>query len=394
MAVVWFSVKKAQPWSWLIVIRRARMLLSGRVGERIRILAALVAFGYGAAMTKAADEAFMWEALAQAGRGIGSASPNPAVGAVLVQHDRVIASGYHRASGLPHAEIECLAAAPLGSLHSATLHVTLEPCSTTGRTPPCTDAIVRAGVGRVVIGATDPNPLHAGRGIDQLRGSGIKVTTGVLAAECERLNEAFNKWIVTGKPFVIAKCGMSLDGRLTRAPNEGRWLTGPAARRHAMQLRAQVDAILIGAETLRRDNPRLTTRGIRSARQPWRVVLTRSGKLPRAAHLFADRYAARTLVYRGKSLRQVLADLGRRRITSVLIEGGGDVLGQAFDARLVDKVQFYLAPLLTGGPVLAVPGKGAGSTARGARLTQARFEKIGSDLAITGYPHWTESSAE
>lgn len=336
----------------------------------------------------------MRAALAEARRGIGSASPNPAVGAVLVLHGRVISRGYHRASGLPHAEIECLASAPSGSLRLATLFITLEPCSTIGRTPPCTDAIVRAGMGRVVIGATDPNPLHGGRGIDQLRASGIQVTTGVLAAECSRLNEAFNKWIVTGKPFVIAKCGMSLDGRLTRAPNEGRWLTSPAARRHAMQLRAQVDAILIGAETLRRDDPRLTTRGIRGVRQPWRVVLSRSGKLPRAAHLFADRFAARTLVYRGKSLRQVLADLGRREITSVLIEGGGNVLGQAFDARLVDKAQFYLASVITGGPVLAVPGKGAGSTAGGAKLSQTRFEKIGSDLVVTGYPRWDGETGE
>jgi diaminohydroxyphosphoribosylaminopyrimidine deaminase/5-amino-6-(5-phosphoribosylamino)uracil reductase len=345
-------------------------------------------------MANSTDEAFMRAALAEARRGIGSASPNPAVGAVLTLGERGISRGYHRASGLPHAEIECLAAAPSGSLRSATLYVTLEPCSTFGRTPPCTDAIVRAGVGRVVIGATDPNPLHGGRGIDQLRASGIKVTTGVLAAECSRLNEAFNKWIVTGKPFVIAKCGMSLDGRLTRAPNEGRWLTGPEARRHAMRLRAQVDAILIGAETLRRDDPRLTTRGIRGARQPWRVVLSRSGKLPRDAHLFADRFAARTLVYRNKALRQVLADLGRREITSVLIEGGGNVLGQAFDARLVDKVQFCFAPVFTGGPVLAVAGRGAGSTAGGAKLSQARFERIGPDLIVTGYPRWDGETAE
>ena len=336
----------------------------------------------------------MRAALAEARRGIGTASPNPAVGAVLVRGQRVISRGYHRASGLPHAEIECLAAVPSCSLRSAMLYITLEPCSTIGRTPPCTDAIVRAGVGRVVIGATDPNPLHGGRGIDQLRASGIRVTTGVLAAECSRLNEAFNKWIVTGKPFVIAKCGMSLDGRLTRVPNEERWLTGPVARRHAMRLRAQVDAILIGAETLRRDNPRLTTRGIPGARQPWRVVLSRSGKLPRDAHLFADRFAARTLVYRNKALRQVLADLGRREITSVLIEGGGNVLGQAFDARLVDKVQFYLAPLFTGGPVLAVAGKGAGSTAGGAKLSQTRFERIGPDLIVTGYPRWDEETGE
>jgi len=345
-------------------------------------------------MANLTDEGFMRVALTEAHRGVGSASPNPAVGAVLVLREHVISSGYHRASGLPHAEIECLAAAPSGSLRSATLYVTLEPCSTRGRTPPCTDAILRAGVGRVVIGATDPNPLHGGRGIDQLRAAGIKVATGVLAAECSRLNEAFNKWIVTGKPFVIAKCGMSLDGRLTRLPNEGRWLTGPAARRHAMQLRAQVDAILIGAETLRRDDPRLTSRGIRGARQPWRVVLSRSGKLPRDAHLFADRFATRTLVYRNKALRQVLADLGRREINSVLIEGGGNVLGQAFDGQLVDKIQFYLAPLFTGGPVVAVAGRGAGSTAGGAKLWQTRFEKIGPDLIVTGYPQWDGEKGE
>ena len=345
-------------------------------------------------MADSTDEAFMRAALTEAHRGVGSASPNPAVGAVLVLRGRVISSGYHRASGLPHAEIECLAAARSSSLGSATLYVTLEPCSTIGRTPPCTDSIVRAGVGRVVIGATDPNPLHSGRGVDQLRAAGIKVTTDVLAAECTRLNEAFNKWIVTGKPFVIAKCGMSLDGRLTRIPGEGRWLTGLAARRHARQLRAQVDAILIGAETLRRDDPRLTSREVRGARQPWRVVLSRSGMLPRDAHLFADRFAARTLVYRNKALRQVLADLGRREITSVLIEGGGNVLGQAFDARLVDKVQFYVAPMFTGGPVLAVAGRGAGSTSDSAKLWETRFEKIGPDLIVTGYPRWGVETGE
>ena len=227
-----------------------------------------------------------------------------------------------------------------------------------------------------------------------MRAAGIEVTTNVLAVECTRLNEAFNKWIVTGKPFVIAKCGMSLDGRLTRPPNEERWITSAAARRHAMQLRLQVDSILIGAATLRQDDPRLTIRGARETRQPWRVVLTRSGKLPREAHLFADRFAERTLVYRKKTLGEVLADLGRKEVTSVLIEGGGDVLGQAFDARLVDRVQFYLAPLLTGGPVLAVSGNGAGSTVEGARLAEIRYEKLGRDLVISGYPRWEEKIAE
>jgi len=332
------------------------------------------------------DEFFMSAALSEARKGIGTVSPNPAVGAMLVQRGRIISTGYHRAPGQPHAEIECLAAAPRKSLKSATLFVTLEPCCTVGRTPPCTEAIVRAGVGRVVIGTSDPNPVHSGRGIRKLITAGIKVTSGVLASECSALNEAFNKWIVTRRPFVIAKCGMSLDGRLTRRPGEGRWLTSPSARRHAMQLRAQVDAILVGAETVRQDNPRLSIRGMRTTQQPWRVIVTRSGKLPQSAHVLTDRFAARTLVYRRKTLAQVFADLGRREITSVLIEGGGDMLGQAFDARLVDKVQFYLAPLLTGGPVPAVSGKGAGSTAAGARLAKVHFERLSADLLITGYP--------
>ncbi|MBA3963730.1 MAG: bifunctional diaminohydroxyphosphoribosylaminopyrimidine deaminase/5-amino-6-(5-phosphoribosylamino)uracil reductase RibD [Chthoniobacterales bacterium] len=335
------------------------------------------------------DEKLMRVALAEARRGVGQVSPNPAVGALLERSGRIIATGYHRASGLPHAEVECLAAAGNRSLRAATLFVTLEPCSTTGRTPPCTEAIIASGIRRVVIGAMDVNPAHAGRAMAQLQAAGMEVKSGVLAEECARLNEAFNKWIVTGQPFVIAKCGMSLDGRLTRLPNESRWLTGALARRSAMGLRAEVDAILIGAETLRQDNPRLTIRGIKGVRQPWRVVVSRSGNLPAGAHLFTDRFADRTLVYRGKSLRSVLTDLGRKKITSVLIEGGGEVLGQAFDAHLVDKVQFYLAPLLTAGLVVAVGGKGAADTRSGAHLAEPQFTRIGPDLSVSGYPRWS-----
>lgn len=336
----------------------------------------------------------MRAALAEARKGIGHVSPNPAVGALLVQDGRIIASGYHRVSGGPHAEIECLAAVGKHSLRSATLYVTLEPCSTTGRTPPCTDAIAHSGVKRVVIGATDLNPAHLGRGVRQLEKAGIAVATGILAEECSRLNEAFNKWIVTGNPFVIAKCGMSLDGRLTRPPCEGQRLTSAASRRQARQLRASVDAILIGAETLRQDNPRLTTRGVRGAKQPWRVIVSRSGKLPRSAEVFTDRFAERTVVYRGKTLTAVLRDLGRKDITSVLLEGGGQILGQAFDAQLVDKVQFYVAPLLTGGPVFAGAGKGAATTVAGARLHGIRYARIGSDICVTGYPRWGATVAE
>jgi diaminohydroxyphosphoribosylaminopyrimidine deaminase / 5-amino-6-(5-phosphoribosylamino)uracil reductase len=332
------------------------------------------------------DEKFMRAALEEAKKALGRTSPNPAVGAVLVIHNRIVAKGHHCEAGHAHAEIECLRDFGAPVPVDATLYVTLEPCSTAGRTGPCTDAIIEAGLTNVVIGATDVNPRHSGRGISQLRKRGVRVREGVLANECWRLNEAFNKWIVTGRPFVIAKCGMSLDGRLTRPPGEPRWITGRDARRDAHQLRAHADALLIGAETLRADNPRLTVRGVRGARQPWRVVLTRSGRLPRRAHLFSDRFAARTLVYRQRPLALVLKDLGKRGITSVLIEGGGEVLGQALDARLIDKVQIYLGPIITGGPVVAFPGEGAGTTAEALRLRDIRYRRIGESIRITAYP--------
>jgi diaminohydroxyphosphoribosylaminopyrimidine deaminase/5-amino-6-(5-phosphoribosylamino)uracil reductase len=242
----------------------------------------------------------------------------------------------------------------------------------------------------VVVGATDVNPRHSGKGILQLRNAGVTVRGGVLADDCAQINEAFNKWIVTGHPFVIAKCGMSLDGRLTRPFPESRWITGGSARRHAHQLRAFVDAILIGAETVRADNPRLTVRGVYGARQPWRVVLTRSGKLPRRAHLFSDQRAERTLIYQCKSLAGVLKNLGDRGVTSVLIEGGGEVLGQALDTHLIDKVQLYLGPILTGGPVIAFPGRGAKTAANALRLRPVSYHQIGESVCITAYPEISE----
>jgi diaminohydroxyphosphoribosylaminopyrimidine deaminase/5-amino-6-(5-phosphoribosylamino)uracil reductase len=332
------------------------------------------------------DEKFMRAALSEAERGCGHTSPNPAVGAVIVRGGRIVARGFHRRAGEAHAEIEALGALKNPAwARGATLYVTLEPCSTHGRTPPCCEAIVRAGLGRVVIGAIDPNPRHAGRGIEILRAAGISVETGVLGVECTALNRAFNKWIATGIPWVIAKAGLSLDGRLTRPPGEGQWLTSVASRAHAMRLRAHVDAILIGAGTLRADNPRLTIRGVPGFedKQPWRVILTRRGRLPKTAHAFTDAHRERTLVFRGKSLRVVLKELGRRAISSVLIEGGGAVLGDAFDRRLVDEVHFYLAPLLCGGPNV-IAGRGAGSTAASTKLREMRYTRIGDDLHVSG----------
>jgi diaminohydroxyphosphoribosylaminopyrimidine deaminase / 5-amino-6-(5-phosphoribosylamino)uracil reductase len=332
------------------------------------------------------DERFMRIALKEAKKALGRTSPNPTVGAVLVVDNRVMAKGHHRAAGREHAEIECLHnfAAPVPA--RATLYITLEPCSTFGRTDPCTTAIIKAGIKHVVVGSVDVNPRHRGKGIAKLRTAGVEVRAGILAEECAQLNEAFNKWIVNRQPFVIAKCGMSLDGRLTRPPGELRWITDAAARRDAHQLRARVDAILVGAETIRTDNPRLTVRGVCARRQPWRVVLTRSARLPARARLFSDRPAGRTLVYKGKPLANVLKDLGKKNVTSVLIEGGGDILGQALDARLIDKVQLYVGPILTGGPVIAFSGVGAEDTANAIQLDRASYRRIGQNVCITGWP--------
>jgi diaminohydroxyphosphoribosylaminopyrimidine deaminase/5-amino-6-(5-phosphoribosylamino)uracil reductase len=249
------------------------------------------------------------------------------------------------------------------------------------------EAIIAAGLKRVVIGAIDPNPSHAGRGVEILRVAGIAVETGVLEAECRELNVAFNHWIVTREPWVIAKAGMSLDGRIARPPGEGQWLTSEASRADAQRLRLRADAIIIGANTLRADNPRLTVRGLPQSErklQPWRVVIS-SGKnpLPREAHLFTDEHRERTLVFRGKSLAAVLRELGRNHgVTCALIEGGTRVLGEAFDRKLVHEVCFYMAPLLCGGPAVAVGGRGVARASDAPPLEAVSYRRIGEDLCV------------
>lgn len=336
----------------------------------------------------------MRTALLEARRGLGLTSPNPAVGAVLVINGKITARGHHRRAGAPHAEVECLSRFGRNVPRSATLYVTLEPCSTTGRTGPCTNVIIEAGVKKLVVGTLDPNPKHNGRGIELLRKAGVDVRVGVLADECRELNESYNKWIQTGIPFVIAKCGMSLDGRLTAPPSESQWLTSPASRRHAQRLRAQVDAILVGAETIRADNPRLTVRGHPGANQPWRIVLSRSGKLPSRARIVTDRFATRTRIYGQTKIDTLLRELGAGEITSVLIEGGGDILGQALDQQAIDKIQIYVAPIFTGGPTVAFPGTGAASTTTAFRLGRVRYEKIGADICVVGYPTVEQAAVE
>lgn len=331
------------------------------------------------------DDKFMRAALDEARKGLGHTSPNPAVGAVVVRGGRIIARGHHRAAGGPHAEIEAIAALKNpDKARGATIYVTLEPCSTYGRTPPCTEAILRHGFSRVVYGATDPNPAHAGRADDMLRAGGVDVERGVLGEECSAINAAWNHWIVTRQPYVIAKCGMSLDGRISSHP-ESRWITNEGSRKDAMELRARVDAILVGGETVRTDDPHLTVRGVPGARQPLRIVWTRSGDLPAEARLFTDEYRERTLVFAGRSLRATLDELGRKHgVTSVLIEGGGRVLGEVFDRHLAHRAVIYVAPQLLGGSVPAIAGHGADRKHPASRLTHVQYRRIGDDMRIDG----------
>jgi diaminohydroxyphosphoribosylaminopyrimidine deaminase / 5-amino-6-(5-phosphoribosylamino)uracil reductase len=337
-------------------------------------------------MPDEADTRWMRLALCEGRKGLGQTSPNPAVGAVIVGSGSPLAKGWHQRAGGPHAEVEALSCLPdPGLAAGATLYVTLEPCSTAGRTPPCTDAIIAARIGRVVVGAVDVNPKHEGRGLDRLRRAGIKVTAGVLEEECALLNVGFNKWIRTGMPWVIAKVAQSMDGRITRPPGESQWLSNTHSRRVVQCLRSSVDAILVGAETVRRDNPSLTVRTRHRAVQPLRVVVTRSGNLPPDAMLLTDEHRDRTVVFQETDWGHLLRELGSRGVTRLLVEGGGDVLGQLRDQQLIDELCCFVAPWLTGGDKPSFGGIGVDRMNDASRLRRVRYKRIGNDLLVTGH---------
>lgn len=334
-----------------------------------------------------ADAHWMGLALVEAKRGIGLTSPNPPVGAVIVKDGRLLASGWHRKAGGPHAEVEALRTAEavhgLNSLSGACAYVTLEPCSTFGRTPPCVEALIAVGIARVVWGTDDPNPHHAGRARELLTAAGIEVVSGVLEESCREIIAPFAKLVTTGLPWVIAKAGMSLDGRITRPAGEGQWITSEEARADAMILRAQCDAIIVGAETIRQDDPSLTLRGQdipEGKEQPWRIILTHSGDLPKDARVFTDEFSHRTLAFRNRPLNEVLRELAARGAMSVLLEGGGRLLASAFGDRLVDEVVFYVAPLISGSgrPVLDAASYAGGSVT----LCSLSVEMTGQDVKL------------
>lgn len=336
------------------------------------------------------DERWMARAIEEAERGVGRTAPNPPVGCIIVREGVEIGSGWHRRAGQPHAEREAIASVVEAQgpevLRGATAYVTLEPCSTHGRTPPCTDALIEAGLARVVFACTDPNPAHAGAAVGVLGSTGIEVMGGVLEAEAGRLIRPFSKVLATGLPWVLWKTAMSLDGRLTRPPGEGMWLTGAASRAEVQRLRGEVDAIITSGETVRRDRPRLDLRDLQYLEgrdQPWRVVLTdQPDSLPRDAPLFADGHHQRTLVRPRGDLGAVLSGLvSEFGVATVMLECGGRLAADFAEAGLIDEVAAFMAPMLCGGPVPALGGRGLPD---GSGLDELRFQRFDDDVMMRG----------
>lgn len=333
----------------------------------------------------AKEKQWMLLAIAEARRGLGLTSPNPAVGAVIVKDEQLLGQGWHTGAGRPHAEREAIADVLCRhspkTLVGSTIYVTLEPCSTHGRTPPCTQGILDAGISRVVYGAEDPNPEHAGAARQILEAAGVEVSTGEEKDACEEIIRAFTKKQRTGLPWVLVKSAMSLDGRISRPPGESSWLTSPESRQMVQQLRFESDAIITGGNTLRIDNPALTLRdsGLPKKTQPWRMVITRGSRqdLPLDHQMFTDRYAERTIVQENGDLEMALRDLAERGCNSVMVEAGGKLIAAMINARLVDEVAFFYAPLLTGGG-----DWGVGDLLQDVRLSNQSYIRIGDDLLL------------
>ncbi len=360
------------------------------------------------------DQFYMQRALELAIQAQGRTNPNPMVGAVIVKNNQIIGEGYHHQAGTPHAEVHALQAAG-DQAAGATLYVTLEPCSHFGKTPPCADAVIKAGIKRVVIATSDPNPQVAGQGIVRLREAGIEVELGVLEEPAIRLNEVFFKYIQTGLPFVALKTAMTLDGKIAAQSGDSRWITGEDARHYVHELRNIYDAIMVGIGTVLKDDPLLNTRLDREdTRDPLRVIIDSNLDLPLDSKIATTSQEQCTLIFCSSNvdnqkrqqlealgaeiisldikdeiipLEQVLVILGQMNICSLLVEGGGEINAYLLQNQLLDKVYWFIAPKIIGGRQAPSPIGGQGvEFMRDAReLKSLEIQKFARDLLLTGY---------
>ncbi len=362
-----------------------------------------------------ADDRYMWMALDLARQGRGRTSPNPMVGAVIVQGSEVVGSGFHKAAGTPHAEIIALEKAG-AKAKGATLYINLEPCNHHGRTGPCTEAIIKAGISRVVVAMQDPNPLVSGRGLARLQETDIKIREGVLEQKARRLNETFIKYITKKMPFVSVKVAMSIDGKIATTAGESHWITGEKARQFVHRLRDHSDVIMVGIETVLKDNPRLTARpeGL-EGHDPVRVIVDSNARLPLDAKVIESSSAAKTILAvtekapRDKcralkskgveiielpsvggrvDLKALMAELAARELTAVLVEGGGTLNYSLLEGALIDKLFIFVAPLIIGGKEspTAFSGSGISDLSKAWTVEEIEMKQFDRDLLLIGYP--------
>ena len=358
--------------------------------------------------TQKRDEYYMQLALELALKAKGKTYPNPLVGALVVKAGRIIGRGFHAKAGLAHAEIVALDEAGKKT-KGATLYVTLEPCAHTGRTPPCVNRIIQSGIKEVVIGMIDPNPLNNGKGIMLLKQSKIKVRAGVLSDKLKKINESFIKYITTGFPFVTVKIAESLDGRIATYSGDSKWITSDKSRAFAHKMRKDYDAIMVGVNTVLRDNPRLNAWF--SAKQPVKIIVDSNLSTPENANVFTQdsqviiitlpsrpgqetdnrkRLFEKAKVIEVKekagqiNLRDALRKLAHLKITNIIVEGGGTLIGSLFDEKLVDKVLFFISPKIIGGKdaISSVMGKGVKRVDQAIKLREIKFRRFGEELLI------------
>src|SRR3989337_1597383 len=330
-------------------------------------------------------EYYMGIAIVLARKGIGWTSPNPAVGAVIVKGGKIIGKGYHKRIGLCHAEINALKEAGART-NGGEMYVTLEPCNHFGKTPPCTDAIIKAGIKKVFVGMKDPNPLVSGKGIKRLLNACMKVETGMLEEECRDINEPYIKYMKTRTPFVTLKLASTLDGKIASAAGDAKWITGDTARKHAHRMRAQADAVMVGISTVLKDNPELTTR-LAMGRDPLRVVIDSRLRIPLTAKVLNLERGGIIIATTEKAYESKINALGKREITSLMIEGGSSLAASALKEGIVDKIAIFYAPKILGREGLPMIGQlGIKILSEAVKLKDLKCRKIGEDILIEGYP--------